>query len=119
MSPRLLRGAARTAVASVWLYEGLWCKLLASDAGQRAGGSTPVEEEHRADARTHGAHDDAGGGHVPERAHRAQIALLRPGALGAPAARSHPVQQIEGREAGHSAHDQPNNKSYQGSSPIH
>jgi uncharacterized membrane protein YphA (DoxX/SURF4 family) len=36
MSPRLLAGAARTAVASVWLYEGLWCKLLAADAGQRA-----------------------------------------------------------------------------------
>jgi uncharacterized membrane protein YphA (DoxX/SURF4 family) len=36
MSPWLLVGAARTAVASVWLYEGLWCKLLAADAGQRA-----------------------------------------------------------------------------------
>jgi hypothetical protein len=42
--------AARCAVASVWLYEGLWCKLLRPDAGQAdivaavpgAGGLAPV-----------------------------------------------------------------------------
>ncbi|MFI5915808.1 DoxX-like family protein [Dactylosporangium sp. NPDC051541] len=29
-------GLARGAVASVWLYEGLWCKLVRPDAGQLA-----------------------------------------------------------------------------------
>jgi uncharacterized membrane protein YphA (DoxX/SURF4 family) len=28
--------AARLAVAAVWCYEGLWCKVLRPDAGQRS-----------------------------------------------------------------------------------
>lgn len=27
---------ARAAVAAVWLYEGLWCKILGGDADQQA-----------------------------------------------------------------------------------
>jgi uncharacterized membrane protein YphA (DoxX/SURF4 family) len=27
---------ARAAVAAVWLYEGLWCKILGADANQRS-----------------------------------------------------------------------------------
>ncbi len=29
-------GVARAAVAAVWLYEGLWCKVLGGDGDQRA-----------------------------------------------------------------------------------
>jgi uncharacterized membrane protein YphA (DoxX/SURF4 family) len=28
--------AVRTAVAAVWVYEGLWCKVLGMDAGHRS-----------------------------------------------------------------------------------
>lgn len=32
----MMTGFARTAVAAVWLYEGLWCKILGGDGDQRA-----------------------------------------------------------------------------------